>query len=72
MLGFVLTVEEVEQLRRSHAMAPLSPAAVSELLAAAAQMAAERRQIARTLAELPTAVTELRGALNRLHRLVGG
>lgn len=66
----MLTVEEVEALRRSHAMAPLSRATVDELLVACAEAARERRAIRDALAELPGSVAELRRALNHLHRIV--
>ncbi len=66
----VLTVEEVEGLRRSAAMAPLSPTQVLDLLDECASMARERQQIAAALADLPESVAALRTALNRLHRLV--
>lgn len=68
--GVMLSPHEIESLRRSHAMAPLSPAAVVELLDACAQMARERNEIADVLDDLPESVTALRKALNRLHRLV--
>jgi hypothetical protein len=66
----ILSVEQVDRLRRSAAMAPLGSDAVTELLDACAQMAAERRQIAAVLARLPSSVAELRAALNELHGLV--
>lgn len=64
------TVAEIVTLKRSAAMAPLSPASVAELLDACEQMAKERAEIAALLAELPATVSELRTALNRLHRIV--
>jgi hypothetical protein len=66
----VLSVEELERMRRSAAMAPLTPDAVSRLLDSCAEMAAERRQIVAVLARLPRSVAELRAALNELHGLV--
>lgn len=66
----VLTVDEIERLRRSAAMVPLGPDAVQRLLDSCAEMAADRRQIAAVLGRLPTSVAELRAALNELHRLV--
>ena len=47
-----LSVEEVEMLRRSHAMAPLRPDDVSQLLDSCAELAAERRELIRVLHQL--------------------
>jgi hypothetical protein len=66
----MLTVEQIEQLRRSQAMGGLTKAAVDELLASAAQMAAERAQIADVLDSLPLSFTAVREALNRLSSIV--
>ena len=66
----MLAAHEIEILRRSAAMAPLSPADVAELLDTADQLARERRQIAEVLEGLPAAVGEFRAALNRLHAIV--
>lgn len=63
--------EDVERLRRSHAMAPLPVSEVERLLEQCAQMARERQQIAVLLAELPGTVGALRAALNKLHTIVG-
>jgi ABC-type hemin transport system ATPase subunit len=63
---------KIESLRRSHAMAPLSPAHVLELLETCQQLARQRAEIAAVLADLPDSVAALRTALNRLHRLVAG
>ncbi len=65
-----MTVEEIEGLRRSAAMAPLSPVQVIAVLEECARMARERQQIAQALADLPESVAALRAALNRLHRIV--
>jgi len=66
----VLSVHDIESMRRSHAMAPLSPTHVSELLDSCQKLARERAEIAAVLADLPESVAALREALNRLHRLV--
>ena len=58
-------------LRRSLAMAPLSVKSQEELITECERLTAERRQIAAVLADLPTAVGELRAALNRLAAIVG-
>jgi hypothetical protein len=67
----VLTPHDIESLRRSHALSPLSPASVTELLETCRQLARERTEIAGVLADLPESVAALRQALNRLHRIVG-
>ncbi len=51
-------------------MAPLAPAAVTELLDTCQVLARERQEIAAVLAGLPDSVAALRVTLNRLHRLV--
>jgi DNA-directed RNA polymerase subunit F len=66
----MLRPHEIESMRRSHAMAPLSPSHVDELIESCAQLAREREQIARILSGLPESFSELRAALNELHRLV--
>ena len=66
----MLSVHDIESLRRSQAMAPLSPSDVTELLETCRQLTVERQQIAAVLADLPESVAALRTALNRLHRLV--
>ena len=66
-----MTPEELEGYRRSKAMAPLSPAAVDELLTACAAMVQDRARIREILAgTLPTFVTAIRSALNELHQIV--
>lgn len=65
-----LSLHDIESMRRSHAMAPLSPEAVAELLDTCNQLARERQEIAAVLTDLPESVSALRAALNRLHRLV--
>lgn len=70
MLGRMLSVEEIEQLRRSQAMGGLTKSVVDELLASAAQMARERREIAEVLNSLPASFTAVREALNRLSTIV--
>ena len=53
MLDGMLAVHEIEILRRSAAMASLSPPDVADLLGNAARFARERRQIAEVLETLP-------------------
>lgn len=66
----MFNAHDLESLRRSHAMAPLSPATVAQLLNTCQQLTRERAQIAAVLADLPDSVAALRQALNRLHRLI--
>jgi hypothetical protein len=53
-------------------MAPLSSAAVSELLESAAQMARERAEMLAVLTDLPTSFAAVRSALNALQRILRG
>jgi hypothetical protein len=61
---------EIESMRRSHAMAPLSPLHVNELIETCVQFAREREQIACIVLGLPESFAELRTALNELHRML--
>jgi hypothetical protein len=67
----VLSVHELENMRRSAAMSSLSIDDQRRLLDECAQMAQERVRIAAVLAELPTSWRNVRAALNELRRLVG-
>jgi len=69
--GGVLSVHEIESLRRSHAMAPLSASHVSELLESCASLARERQAIVGVLVGLPESFSEVRRALNDLQRILG-
>jgi hypothetical protein len=66
----VLSIHEIESLRRSNAMAPLSQSHVRELIDACAEMARERQAIAEVLVDLPTSFAEVRKALNQLQQIV--
>lgn len=66
----MLASHEIESLRRSHAMAPLSPTQVSQLIDTCAQLSRQREQVATVLARLPESFADLRAALNELHRIV--
>jgi hypothetical protein len=66
----VLSIHEIESMRRSAAMSSLSLDDQRRFLGACAQMAQERAQIAAVLAELPTSWRNVRAALNELQRLV--
>ena len=66
----MLSLHEIESLRRSNAMAPLSQSHVCELIDSCAAMARERRAIAEVLVDLPTSFGEVRKALNQLQQIV--
>jgi hypothetical protein len=68
----VLTVPELEAIRRSAAMAPLSPDAMAELLDTCEQLLRERARAVELVAELRPAWGAVREALNGLARTVGG
>ncbi|HEY5422497.1 MAG TPA: hypothetical protein VIK05_03445 [Ilumatobacteraceae bacterium] len=68
----MLSRTEIEGLRRSAAMAPLSPDAVTQVLQACEQMAREREQIQLILkSQLPPSWGAVRDALRRLSTIVG-
>jgi hypothetical protein len=66
----MLTPHEIESMRRSHAMAPLSHSHVAELLDTCVELSRERQRIAAVVAELPDSFSEVRAALNELHRIL--
>ena len=70
MLLDVMTLSELEITRRSAAMAPLSQAAVSELLEEMHRLLSERQQITAIVANLPPAIGSLRESLNEIHRVL--
>jgi hypothetical protein len=65
-----LSVEEVEMLRRSHAMAPLRPDDVAQLLESCAELAAERRELIRVLQRLRHTFPAVRQALNEIATII--
>jgi hypothetical protein len=65
-----LSVEEIEMLRRSHAMAPLRPDDVSHLLDSCAELAVERRELIRVLQQLRHTFPAVRQALNEMATIV--
>lgn len=70
-LGRVRDVEErYEQLRRSHACAPLGRDSVTELLSIAGDLIEERRRIRKVLERLPQSFGEVRQLLNQLNRSI--
>jgi hypothetical protein len=72
MIGAMLRAHDIEGLRRSNAMAPLSQSHVSELIESCAAMAREREQIRNVLAELSSPFGDVRKALNEMQRILGG
>ena len=66
----MLASHEIESMRRSHAMAPLSQSHVAELIETCTQLAKEREQIAAVVIGLPDSFAEVRAALNELHRIL--
>lgn len=64
-----MSVEEIEQLRRSKAIAPLSASHVDELLETAAELAHRQREINRVLASLTSRWPGVGAALNELSKL---
>ena len=66
----MLSSHEIESLRRSNAMAPLSQTQVAALLESYRQLAEDRAAIAAVLADLPESFAAVRDALNRLQRIV--
>ncbi|MEP7204505.1 MAG: hypothetical protein ABI894_17975 [Ilumatobacteraceae bacterium] len=67
----MLSRTDIEGLRRSAAMAPLSPDSVTQILQACEQMAREREQIQLILtSQLPPGWGAVRDALRRLCTIV--
>jgi hypothetical protein len=70
IIGEMLQSHEIESLRRSHAMAPLSAEHVGDLIDSCAQMAREREAIHAVLTGLASPFGDVRKALNDLQRIV--
>lgn len=66
----MLTIHDVESIRRSAAMAPLSRDEAFRVLEACDQLLRERARIAAVLANLPASWTEVRRSLNELQAIV--
>ena len=60
----------IEIIRRSAAMAPLSPDATFRIIDECAALICQRDQVAAVLADLPASWTSVRDALNELQRIV--
>lgn len=68
--GGMMTVHDLEIIRRSAAMAPLSRGEAFRLIEEFDKLLRERAQIATILADLPSSFQAVRAALNELQRLV--
>ena len=66
----MLSKHDLEALRRSHAMAPLAPSQVSELLDTCARLICEHEAAVAVVRDLPPTFSALRAALNTLHRIL--
>ena len=67
----VLTIHDVEGIRRSAAMAPLSSDEAFRVLGACDQLLRERARIVAALADLPASWGQVRKVLNELQAIVG-
>jgi hypothetical protein len=66
----MLTTHDIEGLRRSAAMAPLSKNEALRVLDETDRLVRERAEIARLLADLPASFGAVRSTLNELQKLV--
>jgi hypothetical protein len=66
----MLTVNDVEGIRRSAAMAPPSSDEAFRVLEACDQLLRERERIAAALADLPASWAQVRKVLNELQAIV--
>jgi hypothetical protein len=66
----MLTVNDVEGIRRSAAMAPLSSNEAFRVLEACDQLLRERARIVAVLADLPASWGQVRKVLNELQTIV--
>jgi hypothetical protein len=66
----MLTIHDVESIRRSAAMAPLSSDEAIRVLEACDQLLRERARIAEVLDDLPASWANVRSALNELRAIV--
>jgi hypothetical protein len=67
----MLSSHEIESLRRSNAMAPLSPSHVALLLDACDELVRQRAELTRLLDGLPQPFASVRTILNDIHRILG-
>ncbi len=68
----MLTVNDIDAIRRSAAIAPLSSDEARRVLDACDELLRERARIAAVLADLPASWSNVRKVLNELHALVIG
>jgi len=66
----MMTSGDVENVRRSAAMAPLSKSEVERVLKELDRLVKEREAIASVVANLPKSWVEVRSSLNELSRLL--
>ena len=66
----MLTTHDIEGLRRSAAMAPLSQNETLRVLDETDRLVRERAEIARLLADLPKSFGAVRSTLNELQKMV--
>ena len=66
----MLTVHDLQSIRRSAAMAPLSSDEATRVFEACEQLLTERARIAELLADLPASWTNVRTVLNELQAIV--
>ena len=66
----MMTVNDVESIRRSAAMAPLSSDEAFRVLEACDQLLRERARIAAVLADLPDSWANVRKVLNELQAII--
>jgi hypothetical protein len=67
----MLTINDVDAIRRSAAMAPLSSEEALRVLDACDQLLRERARLVATLADLPASWSNVRKVLNELQAIVG-
>ena len=70
MVVEVLSKHDVEAVRRSNAMAPLSRSQVEELLETCDRLLREREALVALVRELPPTFESLRSSLNAVHRIL--
>ncbi len=66
-----MSLEQIESLRRSHAMGSLPSSQVAELLETAAELARRQREIGKVLHALGRRWPGVRAVLNELNKLTG-
>jgi hypothetical protein len=67
----MLTIQDLQSIQRSAAMAPLSAVDASRLVEACDQLLRERTRIVELLADLPSSWANVRKMLNELQSVLG-